>query len=532
MVAHRYPEKVTPKALPPPGAIDKIAPPHNLDVEHAFLSAILCHYSESVLDFAYLRPAEFFSERHRRLWEAIIEVASKSEPVTFVTVGICMKARGWHTLFEAGDIITFAHTGEIISKPHTYAKHIQVYAKLRELAGVVQRVNARCYVDNADPNDIFAEAERLVTEVVTSAPGRGLRRIDVDEMLRPRPAEPNYLCKGLLMAPGRVVLVAGASDSGKTLGVQSLAVSFASGAQAWGSFFVRRGKVVHLNWDQPLEDTERRYARLLAGLGLTADDVRGYLELIDDPPMTFADDAAFAELRAICRDASCVIIDALTGALGDVDENSPAVGRVLRRMGKISEQTGCVIIVIHHASKAPPSFKGRKVERDPVDTIRGSTSILGASGAAFIQSPIRKGELYSLKMGRPPTYAKRALDPFALRFEDVEQEDLVDGKLSAHGVKVSYVPPEELAKLLEKPKKEAADDSVQRAADLEARALRLLEVVKREPGISSTLLKQRAPSMHNDKFNGAIEHLVLTDRMTCRKGTKLGDRKPKEWIAT
>lgn len=509
--------RVEVKALPPPGVIDKIPPPHDLLAEETFISAMLVEHTARIADFADLRASEFFSGELGLTWSGILAVQAEGTPVDLVTVATWLRSNDKIRMIEGGiaKLTLLLNSAAPTTHPEAYYQTIKTCAKLRELGSVVQRINARVYVDHANPSDVFAEAERMVTDVVSTA-GRGMRRIGIDEMLRPRPPEPPWLCKGLRLTAGRVTLIAGSPDSGKTLATQSLAISFASGRDAWGVFNVRRGRVVHLNWDQERDATERRYDKLLRGIGLTADDVRGYLELIDDPPISFDDEASFAELRAVARDAACIIIDALTGALGEVDENSPAVGRVLRRIGKISEQTGCVIIVIHHAGKPPATFKGKKPDRDAMFDIRGSSSIPGAAGAAFVQSPIKKGELYGVKMTRTPTVSKRALDPFALRFEDVEVEELVDGK-RAEAVRVTYVDPQELASLMKSEKKGSDQDS---AAAFDQVKSRVLELVKAAPGLSGADIKARLGRMSKDTVYAALRSLKTDGRVDFDKGPK------------
>jgi hypothetical protein len=515
------------KALPPPAVIDKIVPPHDLEAEHTFLSAMTVEYSDRIAEFAWLPPAAFFSERNRWWWTACLDLTALGGAVDIVTVAGWLKTHDKATIFEPADLIAMTHHVAATAHPEDYAKTIHAMAKLRELASVVQRVNARIYVDHADPADIFAEAEQMVARVSELAPGRGLHRLSAEAIFAPLPAEPEWLCKGLCIVPGRIMLVAGAPDSGKTLGVQSLGLSVATGKNIWGGFTVQRpGRVVHMNWDQPDVDTRRRYQKLARGLGLTINDLRGNLELVNKPPITFDDEAAFAELRAIAKDAAVVVIDALTGALGEVDENSPAVGRVLYRIGAISELTGCVIIIIHHASKPPPSIKGRKFERDPMFDVRGSGAITGAAGAVLVQRAIKKAELYGVTMARAPTGARSAVDPFALKFEDLVDEETGH---ALEAVRVSYVSPEVLAELT-KPKDKRSKQPAERVDVVEQAAVRVLELMKREPKTgSSTLLEYSG--MRKETFNAALERLFKTGRAKDQLGGTLGDRKPKEWVA-
>lgn len=530
MASPRFPERVLPKILPPPAVIDKIPPPHDLDAEAAVLSAVILDPTQ-LESLSALQPKHFYSGPHQRVWEAILYLRATADKIDVVTVSSRLRAQD--RLAEVGGmsyLVDLLNAAPVVANAHAYGQTIVTLARLRELAAIAQRVSARCYVDRADPSDVMAEAERLVTDAVRT--GFGPARLTAEQLFdSPMPDEPDWVIKDLLMAPGRVTLAAGTADAGKTLSWQSIGISVASGAKAWEAFDIqRRGLVVHLNWDQELEATKRRYRRLLRGRDLSVDAVRGYLEVIDDPAFSLDTDVGIGELRAICRGATLVLVDALTGSLSDVDEKDPAIGRWLRKMGKISEQTGCIIVVIHHAVK-PPATKSRgSIDRDAVFDIRGSGAIAGASGAQFSHLPIKKGELYSVRMGRPPTVAKRALDPFALRFLDVkaqdESEDLFGEKRPARpdGVRVAYVAPDELGELTKKDKKAEADGG----AAFEQFATRVLELIKREPGLSGAHIKERLGKCSKDRVYAALAHLDRSGSAKAEKGAKRAEL----WRAT
>jgi AAA domain/DnaB-like helicase N terminal domain len=520
--------RIEPKALPPPAIIDKIPPPHDLEVERLVLAGLLWDFHK-LDDVAFLSHTKFYSGQHRAIMRAIEGLVLAGTPVDPTNVRAWLIDRDELQMLEGRDtyLLDLRNTtaSAIPRNFIEYARRIDTLAKLRELAGVVQRINARVYVDRAEPLEVFAEAERLVTDVVRTAPGMNVARIGAAEIFEAEMAdEPPWLCKALRLAPGRVTLAAGSPDSGKTLSWQSIGVSVATGADAWGVFNVaRRGLVVHLNWDQELDATKRRYRKLLRGRGMGVDSIRGYLEVIDDPAFALDSDAGIAEVRAIARGATLVIIDALTGSLADTDENDPAVGRVLRKLGKISEQTGCVIVVIHHAVK-PPQMRGRGGKRDAMHDVRGSSSIPGASGAVFVQSPIRKGELYAVEMARTPTVAKRALDPFALRFEDVAEGEgeqvALDGSrvrpAKGEAVRIVYVPPEELSTLTKK-----ADGKPEAGAAFEQFARLVLEKSKLEPDMNTSELHQRfGRGTSRERVEAALAYLVRKQLIAAHKGAR------------
>lgn len=527
----RSPGRVEPRALPPVAALKDVPPPHDLVTERTVIAGVV-DGKNLPSDVGFLQPPTFFSGTHRVLWGTFVELERRGVPIDKTSVIAALseqfvdEGRERTVLAEIGgeaEIVAIYESAPATLPMHfvKHARRLEVLSKLRELAAVGQRVMSRCFVDRADPADVFAEAERLVGDVVRTSPGIGAERLGVDALIEsPMPDEPPWVCPAILLGPGRPALAAGSPTSGKTLAWMSAAVSVASGVDLWGVFRIaRRGLVVHLNWDQELEATKRRYRKLLVGGGLAADAIRGYLEVIDDPPFSLDTDAGLAELRAICRTATLVIIDALTGAFTETDEKDPAMGRWLRKIGKISEQTGCAIVIIHHAVK-PPQMKMRGAQkRDVQHDVRGTTAIAAASGALFFQQTIKKGELYAVEMGKPPSVARASLDPFALHFIDTATDwTELDGRrvVSPPGVRVVYVTPEELAELTKAAKKPQRDAE----AAFTQVCDRVLEVLKTSPGLPGTDVKARMGRVAKDTVFAALRHLKATHRADFTPGAR------------
>ena len=74
-------------------SVEGKVPPHDLDAEAAVLSAILIDANalDRVLEF--LKPEHFYSEAHRRIYEASVELRSVGQPVDIVQVGTWLKDR-------------------------------------------------------------------------------------------------------------------------------------------------------------------------------------------------------------------------------------------------------------------------------------------------------------------------------------------------------------------------------------------------------------------------------------------------------
>lgn len=71
-----------------------IVPPHDLDAEAAVLSAVMLDPAALGRVEDFLLPTHFYSEAHRRIYEAALEVKAAGSPVDEQTVGSRLKERG------------------------------------------------------------------------------------------------------------------------------------------------------------------------------------------------------------------------------------------------------------------------------------------------------------------------------------------------------------------------------------------------------------------------------------------------------
>jgi len=176
-----------------------------------------------------------------------------------------------------------------------------------------------------------------------------------------------WLSEELCLAPGAPALITGYGGSGKTTFVQHLAVAVATpGARLLGEFPVRHGSVLHVDHEQGTDLTLRRYRRL----GLTAES---RLDLVSFPRWSLGDvspEARAAFVRA-CAGRALVVVDSLLASCAAFleDENASAVREPLDFLGRVSQATGAVFLVIHHSKKD-------RAER--MTSARGSSAITDA----------------------------------------------------------------------------------------------------------------------------------------------------------
>ena len=78
------------------GVPEGAAPPHSIEAEQSVLGAVLLsdrvHYAFVIEEG--LRPEDFYRERHRLIYESMLDLYSRSEPIDVLTVTEHLRSRG------------------------------------------------------------------------------------------------------------------------------------------------------------------------------------------------------------------------------------------------------------------------------------------------------------------------------------------------------------------------------------------------------------------------------------------------------
>lgn len=219
-----------------------------------------------------------------------------------------------------------------------------------------------------------------------------------------------WVCERLELAPGAPNVWAGYGYSGKTLAAQDLMISVAAGRLAWGHISCASGTVVHLDYEQGQRLSSERYQRLCRASDVDLEALGETIRYVPFPPVYLDTPEGLVWLEDICSGAKLCVIDSLRAAFPSADENSSEIRRYLDPLARLSETTGCTIIIIHHARK-----RGEK-DHGAAQTVRGSSAIFDACQSVLVFDG-KKGEpsIVSLEKAR---ITGSSPDDLALVFED------------------------------------------------------------------------------------------------------------------
>ena len=447
-------------------------PPSDLDAEAAVISA--CILDPPRLNALQLEPRHFYSESNGLVYKAAVTVHQSATPLDLVTLANELRASGH--IKTVGGPAYLAQLCDATPAIANVAAHAQIVRELSDRRRAIHLLHERgAQSYGVELGDLILDMAADVEELRgLSARGHGWDRSGIAKIFAPLPPIP-WVCEALELAPGPPTMWAGFGFSKKTLAAQSLALSVVAGLPAWGRFPCRQGRVLHIDFEQGERLTFDRYQRLAKGLGLCEQDLGG-LESISFPPVYLDAAGAEADLVRELTGVALAVIDSFRACAPGTDENDSEARVPLDMLARVSEQTGCTILVIHHARKEQgengKSAGGAKM------SVRGSGALFDAPQCVLVLTGGETGLDPSTVEQVKARITAGTMKPHALIVADIhdpecEGYDCPPGSRCLRwGLTLTAEPA-------------AGHDEDRAEADIDALTDRVLGVVRQCPGLST-----------------------------------------------
>ncbi len=140
-------------------------PPQSSEAEQAVLGAILLESEALVTAMERLRPEDFYRSSHGLIFEAMIQLAEKNEPVDLVTLTAHLKDQD--QLDEAGGVKYLAELARSVptaANVDYYAQLVEEKSILRRLIRTATQIAANGYSGD-DVSLLLSEAEQRIMEI-------------------------------------------------------------------------------------------------------------------------------------------------------------------------------------------------------------------------------------------------------------------------------------------------------------------------------------------------------------------------------
>lgn len=144
-------------------------PPQNIEAEQSVLGTILLSDNSLTAVLEILESSDFYQDRHKLIFEAMVTLFEKNEPQDIITVSNQLK--DINSLEKAGDVAYLATLTSIVpvtANLFHYAKIIRQKSVLRRLIRVNTEIASRCFEEQGDIDILVDEAEQAIFEIARS----------------------------------------------------------------------------------------------------------------------------------------------------------------------------------------------------------------------------------------------------------------------------------------------------------------------------------------------------------------------------
>lgn len=157
----------------PMTAVEGRVPPHDLDSEGAVLSAVMIDPSGMDRCSTVLRAEQFYSEAHRRIYEACEALRAEEKPVDVLQVATWL--RDHDRLAQVGGMAYLTevlNTAPAVANLEAYASTIAEKWQVRQLILVCQRITSQGYAGYGSAAKFIDGAEQAIYEVARQGSAR------------------------------------------------------------------------------------------------------------------------------------------------------------------------------------------------------------------------------------------------------------------------------------------------------------------------------------------------------------------------
>lgn len=382
-------------------ALIKRIMPNNLEAEQSVIGSMIMDREAIIVASELLNRDDFYHQQYGVIFEAMVELFNEEQPVDVVTLQNRLREKNvpaeLSSMEFVGQLVTSVPTSANIKY---YANIVKEKAMLRRLIKVNEEIANRCYLDQDNVEDIMAETEKQIFNLLQNRGAEDfvpikqivLSALEKIEQASKQKGNVTGIATGFIdldyrtagLQPSDLVLVAARPSMGKTAFVLNIAqhVAFHSNLTT-AIFSLEMSKEQLVNRLFSLE--ARVDAQLLRSGNLADSDWEKLIEgagvigksklIIDDTP-----GISISELRSKCRkyklehDLKLVIIDYLqlmTGT-GRADSRQQEVSDISRSLKGLARELNVPVVALSQLSR---QVEQRPDHRPMLSDLRDSGAI-------------------------------------------------------------------------------------------------------------------------------------------------------------
>ncbi len=145
--------------------LDKL-PPQNIEAEQSILGAILIDNDALPRALEIIDIDDFYRQSHRMIFNAMVELFEKNEPIDLITITDCLKRR--EEIDAVGGVSYLSSLVNMIPTAANIKYHSKIVRERALLRGLLRSANeiaSRVYEDNFEAEELVDYAEKSIFDV-------------------------------------------------------------------------------------------------------------------------------------------------------------------------------------------------------------------------------------------------------------------------------------------------------------------------------------------------------------------------------
>ena len=141
-------------------------PPHDLELEEVVLGAVMVEQGAEIDVFNILSADSFYTDSHKKIYEAIMQLSSAQQPIDLYTVIEQLSKNG--TLEDVGGPYYIASLTEKVGS----AAHLEFHSRIlqqkyiqRQLIKIATEIEDKSYDPTTDVDDILSYSEKSIFDL-------------------------------------------------------------------------------------------------------------------------------------------------------------------------------------------------------------------------------------------------------------------------------------------------------------------------------------------------------------------------------
>lgn len=376
-------------------------PPQSIEAEQSVVGSMLLDKEAIATATEILKPEDFYKEAHGAIFDAIVQIYNRSQPVDLITLSEQLK--NTNILEEVGGVGYISDLANAVpssSNVRYYAKIVEEKSLMRKLIRASSEILDRTYEGTEEVNDLIEMAEKRIFDISQGRSSEGftpisqvlLEAFDKIEQVFQNKGQITGISTGFSdidsktsgMQKSDFILVAARPSMGKTAFALNVAQHVAVKEKKTVAIFsleMSKDQLIHrmLSAETHIDSQKLRtgdlgendWDRLAKGMAILSE----VPIFIDDTP-----GIGVMEMRSKCRrlkmehGLDLILIDYLQLMSGDrrSDSRQQEISDISRALKALAREMDCPVIALSQLSRAP---EARADHRPILSDLRESGAI-------------------------------------------------------------------------------------------------------------------------------------------------------------